>query len=123
MKAKKFVFKNFEDAMTIHTRLFEMLKNEHIITQADIFHMLYQNYDSCPRNYFTTGWTSLTYSKVCPDGRKWALLLPEPKDLLAEYENYKTRTSEEVINAIEAIIGEKEGQRSSIIKKSFMVHN
>ena len=86
-KTVKYEFKTFDQAMEVHKLLFSILKSDGVVTYADLY-FLANGYscDGCSRDYYKYGWTTLMESKVrpCDDGRKWAIVLPEPIKFTSE---------------------------------------
>lgn len=80
----RFMFETFDEAMGVHKRLFDMLRENGSITYADLYSLLIPGYDLKPAHY-QYGWTSIWGAKVEPAegyvNGEWFLSLPKCKKL------------------------------------------
>lgn len=82
------IFETFDEAMNVHTRLFEIMRNNGIVTCADLYKVSNEKYETSDPEYYKYGWTNLWGSKVEPFGYNgyWVLRLPEIINLEKENE-------------------------------------
>lgn len=77
--SKEFIFDTFDEAMSIHKKLYEIMRQKGIVSYADLYSLVYDNCEITNPEYYTLGWSSLWYVKVEPwehDDLKWVLKMP-----------------------------------------------
>lgn len=74
--ANEFIFRSFDDAMNIHKKMFEILKEKGAVSYEDLYSAIYDCEINNPE-YKNYGWTKLLYAKVEPyKNGKWILKMP-----------------------------------------------
>ena len=78
----RFMFETFEEANGVHQKLFNILRDNGVITYADIYSLLHVS-DVCKSSYYKYGWTNLWEAKVEPAegyiNGEWVLVMPKIK--------------------------------------------
>lgn len=79
MNQTEFIFQTFDEAISVHKKLFEIMRNNGVVTYADLHIAANKEYNKKDIEYFNYGWTNLWYSKVEPydDDGNWILRMPK----------------------------------------------
>lgn len=89
----EFIFDSFDEAMKVHKKIFEICREKHYVTCADLYFLLHteDEYKLCPSTFYNHGWTNLWTSKVEPSedmaNGNWILKLPQVKYIKIKKEN------------------------------------
>ena len=90
---REFVFKTFEEAMDVHRKIYDKVREHGFITCHELYCMIgfMDNERIYPSIYYTHGWTNLWEVKLgpienCANGT-WILKMPQIKRINREKEN------------------------------------
>lgn len=80
------IFETFDEAMNVHRKLFEIMRNNHVVTYADVISIISEEEVVFHDDFYKYGWTNLFNSKVEPygDNFEWILRMPKMKKLEKE---------------------------------------
>lgn len=81
----EFIFGTFDEAMNVHKKLFEIIREKGFVTYADLYFLINKEETLCKEKWTNYGWTKLWGSKVepiddCINGY-WVLRMPKIKKL------------------------------------------
>ena len=78
MESIEFIFDTFEDAMDVHTKLFEIIRKNGFVTYADLYFLVNKDVESCVEEFYRFGWANLFYIKLEPyKNKRWILKMPD----------------------------------------------
>lgn len=81
---KEFIFETFDEAMNVHKKLFEMLRENGVIPYVDLYSLVYKDDVINHPLYCNIGWTNIWCAKVEPlndEDCRWVLRMPEIEDI------------------------------------------
>lgn len=77
--SKDFIFETFDDAMNVHKKLFEIMREKGNVSYGDLYSLVYKDCEITNPEYYTLGWNSVWQVKLEPlndNDCQWVLRMP-----------------------------------------------
>ena len=81
----EFIFESFDEAMVVHKKLFNIMREKGLVTYADLHSLYTKEHTNCKDEWLNYGWTNIWGAVVEPADNyingNWRLKLPKMKHL------------------------------------------